>query len=232
MNKGTARGVIFDLFGTLVSGVQSGKFNTLIEKMAKAMDLSFEEFNRAWVETAEDRYRGKFRTIRENLEAVLRILGQRATGEGIQKAVALREAHTNHELDPKAESEKVLRKLRGRGLKIGLISDCSPGVPELWMRCSLSNLVDVSIFSSEVGLKKPDPKIFRLALGQLGLSAKECLYVGDGGSQELSGAAQVGLRPILLEPESGTVVAGYGWEAETWTGERVGNLSEIEGLLG
>ena len=69
--------------------------------------------------------------------------------------------------------------------------------------------------------------IYALALEKMGLTALECLYIGDGGSGELTGASKVGLRALLIEPQPGTVVSGYGWEAESWAGERIKSLTEI-----
>jgi putative hydrolase of the HAD superfamily len=50
----------------------------------------------------------------------------------------------------------------------------------------------------EVGVCKPDPRIYRAACEQLKVDPRECLYVGDGGSRELTGAAAVGMTPVRL----------------------------------
>ena len=50
--------------------------------------------------------------------------------------------------------------------------------------------------SCELGLKKPDPRIFQLCTERLSLSPEECLYVGDGGSHELEAAKAFGMHPL------------------------------------
>ena len=56
---------------------------------------------------------------------------------------------------------------------------------------------DTAVFSCHVGYMKPDPEIFQICLERLGLSGPECLYVGDGGNQELIASAAAGMTPVL-----------------------------------
>ena len=50
--------------------------------------------------------------------------------------------------------------------------------------------------SCELGIKKPDSEIFRKCLNDLRVSAKECIYVGDGGSFELEASEKLGMNPV------------------------------------
>ena len=59
-------------------------------------------------------------------------------------------------------------------------------------------LFDVEVFSCEVGLVKPEREIYECCLNRLGLAAKECVFVGDGGSGELTGARAVGLTTVFV----------------------------------
>jgi putative hydrolase of the HAD superfamily len=59
---------------------------------------------------------------------------------------------------------------------------------------------DCMIDSHVVGVEKPDPRIFELALQQLGLPADRCVYVGDNYDRDVIGARQAGLIPILIDP--------------------------------
>jgi putative hydrolase of the HAD superfamily len=52
------------------------------------------------------------------------------------------------------------------------------------------------MLSYEQGVTKPDPEIFKRAMDALGVSADECLYVGDGGSKELFAARDVGMKTV------------------------------------
>ena len=65
-----------------------------------------------------------------------------------------------------------------------------------WPACSIRNLVDAAVFSCDVGLLKPDPEIYCLACRRLEVSPEDCLFVGDGSSDELNGASGVRMRPL------------------------------------
>jgi len=92
----------------------------------------------------------------------------------------------------------VLRRLKGASKKLGLISDADPVEVAAWARSPMAGLFDCAIMSCEVGLTKPDPQIYALCLEKLGLDAQECLFVGNGGSQELAGARAVGLGTVMM----------------------------------
>jgi phosphoglycolate phosphatase-like HAD superfamily hydrolase len=59
-------------------------------------------------------------------------------------------------------------------------------------------VIDAEVFSCEVGHVKPEPAIFHHALDRIGLPAADCVFVGDGGSNELEGARSVGLRTVFV----------------------------------
>jgi putative hydrolase of the HAD superfamily len=90
-----------------------------------------------------------------------------------------------------------LKKLREAGFKTALISNADVADIYHWQGSALSGSFDVTIFSYDVGLLKPDPRIFRLAVERLGVRADQCLYVGDGGHEELRGAGAVGMTTVL-----------------------------------
>jgi putative hydrolase of the HAD superfamily len=87
--------------------------------------------------------------------------------------------------------------LRERGLKLGLVSNAFDP-PDLLHRdlaqLGIAERVDVALFSSEVGRRKPDPEIFQRALDALGVAPAEALFVGDTIASDIAGAAALGLR--------------------------------------
>jgi len=91
----------------------------------------------------------------------------------------------------------------------------------------------VAVLSSSAGVKKPDPRIYQLAVEQLAVEPKDCLYIGDGDSQELTGAAQVGMHPVLIRvpDEDSTDVYRVDAEAEDWDGPVISSLKEVLPLL-
>jgi putative hydrolase of the HAD superfamily len=101
-------------------------------------------------------------------------------------------------MKPRADASATLKQIKKSGLMLGLISDAAYEVPRLWEKHSLSRFFDVTIFSNKVHLKKPDPKIYLLACERLDVKPTECLYVGDGGSWELTGAEKVGMTSLQI----------------------------------
>jgi putative hydrolase of the HAD superfamily len=106
-----------------------------------------------------------------------------------------------------------------------LISDCTYELVAFWPDLSVSSLIDVATFSVEAGTKKPDPVLYTTTAARLDLRPKHCLYVGDGGSNELSGAADVGMTSLLLYDPVGRTALVYG--RDTWNGGSIGSLSEL-----
>jgi len=93
----------------------------------------------------------------------------------------------------------LLDSLRGRGLKLGLVSNAfDPG----WLlrrdleRMDVAARLDVAVFSSEVGMRKPHPAIFERALGELGVAPERTLFVGDRLYEDVRGAADLGMKTV------------------------------------
>ena len=91
----------------------------------------------------------------------------------------------------------LLDVLRERGLKIGVVSNAFD--PPALLRRDLEQLgvadrVDVAVFSSETGWRKPHPAIFERALEALGAPAERTLFVGDSLTGDIAGAAALGMR--------------------------------------
>jgi len=68
-------------------------------------------------------------------------------------------------------------------------------------------------------LRKPDPRIYQLALEQLGVDPGEAIFVGDGANDELAGADRVGMRAVQV------------WKRDDWSGERIDSFEELLDLL-
>jgi putative hydrolase of the HAD superfamily len=87
-----------------------------------------------------------------------------------------------------------IEQLRGRGLRLGLISNCFAEDVVAWPRCSLASHFDWTVFSFDVGLAKPDSAIYLEATRRLGVDVSDTWFIGDGMHDELSGAERAGLR--------------------------------------
>lgn len=95
----------------------------------------------------------------------------------------------------------------------------------------MAPLVDVEVFSSETGLRKPDPAIYLAAAERLGVAPERCLYCGDGAYGELSGAAAVGMTPYLIRDPDLDPDDALRPEPEVWDGPAVDDLRGLLPLL-
>ena len=111
--------------------------------------------------------------------------GASPSTDQVAAASDIRVAFTKPVMTPTCETLRTLVQLRAYGYPIGLITDCTAEVPALWPVMPLAPLIDHTVFSCREGITKPDPRIYLLACQKLGVSPEECVYVGDGSSQEL-----------------------------------------------
>jgi putative hydrolase of the HAD superfamily len=145
-----------------------------------------------------------------------------AAPEVIDEIVGMRRTVTRQGLVPGPGALETIAELRAGGFRIGLITVCSDDVVGLWPETAFHGLFDAEVFSCSVGLRKPDPRIYRLACEQLDLEPSEAMFVGDGANDELAGAERVGMTAVLYErPE---------YEVE-WEGRRIRALPELLELL-
>jgi len=93
----------------------------------------------------------------------------------------------------------VLGDLRSRGLKIGVVSNWDTRLKTICDGLGLTPLVDFIVISAEVGVRKPDPGIFRLALDKAGVRPEEAIHVGDLPEEDAEGARRAGVRPVLID---------------------------------
>ena len=192
------KAVIFDLFGTLVDSYSVKGYNGYLAEMASAIELPAEDFSKLWRDTIYERGIGIFKTTEESIRYICDKLNLSVSDENIRKCNEIRMENTRKALTPKNGAVDIIKRLRGLGYSIGLITNCSADVPLLWENTEFIHLFDATIFSASVGLKKPDAQIYKLACEQLGVRPNECLYFGDGDSNELEGASQLGMDVVMI----------------------------------
>lgn len=203
-------GVLFDLYGTiLVYGDMETAWQEWISSIRKSLQ-------KLGVKVGEDRLRtactgffskpdppgdyGQELTLYERrIGALGKQLGVELTEREIsdisRKSVHSWARHTY--LDPQAQT--LLNEIRST-LRIGLISnfDHPPHVHSRLAELGLTKFFETVVVSGEVGIEKPDPGIFSLALGEIGLAAEEVAFVGDSVEDDIKGSAAIGMTPILI----------------------------------
>ena len=212
------RAVIFDLWDTLVLyDVEHSRATE--RRIAERLGADPDRFQRVWRESRSERDGG-------SLADSFRSVG--ATEELLPELLDLRRNAFREVAVPQEGALETLRELRERGLRLGMISVCSEEVPELWEETPFAGLFDSTVFSCSVGLRKPDPAIYRLALGELGVESADAMFVGDGANDELAGAERLGMRAVLiLRPEQDEP---YWEEARGWQ-PRITSIPEVLELV-
>ena len=192
------KAVLFDLFHTLATVPPPSLAGEL--PISEILGVSGKEWHRLYYD--ED------------------VLG-RCVGQIHDAVEAMR--RVTHELDPTVDESRILAavesrkrrfelglvqiepaildaidRLRAAGVRTALVSDAGADDVESWESSPLRSRLDATVFSYQLGVRKPDPRIYAHALNAVGVRADEALFVGDGGSDEHRGARAVGIAPILV----------------------------------
>jgi HAD superfamily hydrolase (TIGR01509 family) len=207
LSRSAPKAVLFDLYETLISEYADGKRKSLRDGSAlERLGIPAEAWRKHWGERWQRRMDGTFpdfpSVVRDIAAALELHIGEEAIETYhrhriAEKALAFR--------DISGEIMELLTKLRKRGVKLGLVSNCAPEEVTAWPDCPLVPLFDTVLLSYEVRLAKPDARIYELACSRLGIEPGEALFVGDGGSDELYGARRCGLtayHAVWFIPES------------------------------
>jgi putative hydrolase of the HAD superfamily len=225
------RAVVFDLFGTLVRNFSRREYGEVLAEVAAAVGAPAERFLLVWLETFPERTLGGSPTVKGAIGQVCELLGVKADDAQLARAARTRLDYTRRHLAPREGAVETLAELRRRGLLTGLITDCTVEVPLLWGQTLLAPLIDAAVFSSVAHLRKPDPAIYHLLCEQLQVRPEECVYVGDGGSRELTGARRAGMRPVMLRAPGEEDEDVHRVDAEGWEGAAIAALGDVLPLI-
>jgi HAD superfamily hydrolase (TIGR01549 family) len=132
-------------------------------------------------------------------ELLRRLLGALGDGE-IDRFVDAEHETWQEAVEVLASGPALLEALRSRGIKTGVVANSWPEPARLLRRdaerLGLAPLLDVQVYSSEVGLRKPAPEIFLRGLSELGVEPHLAMFVGDRLETDVAGAANVGMTTV------------------------------------
>jgi putative hydrolase of the HAD superfamily len=225
------KAVIFDLFGTLVDNFKTSEYLQVLADMSAVLYTPAPGFSKLWRETFYMRTDGTHKTHEESIRYICKELGARVSEEHVEQAATIRLGYSIKTLKPRADTIPTIKQIKEMGYKVGLISDCSPETPKAWPVTPFKGIFDVTIFSCEAGVKKPDPRIYHMACDQLGVKPEDCLYVGDGSSNELTGALKAGMRPVQILDPGENADTHYVDRETGWEGQKIAYLKEVISLL-
>lgn len=94
-----------------------------------------------------------------------------------------------------------LEALKARGFKLGMVSNASDLARKVLVNLDMERRFDFVVISSEVGVNKPSPEIFHLALRKANVHPHRALYVGDRLNIDVRGARRAGMQAVLIDRE-------------------------------
>lgn len=164
------RAVVFD-FG----GVMTGKSNrqAVVDFLRDSLHLSESEFERAHQEKRAALKNGI--TDEAFWHAYAKAHGISLPADWDASFDAVRKVAIA--ADP--DMYLLVEELRGRGMRVALLSNVDPHLGQLVRRFGMYKPFDPCLLSHEVGMEKPDPRIYELLLGRLALPAEEVVFIDD-----------------------------------------------------
>jgi putative hydrolase of the HAD superfamily len=221
------RAVVFDFFGTLTTAVRRGPRHAVIARLLGCDPAAFfAELDRTFYLRAAGQYGDPI----DGLRRVAYAAGGRPKLAELAYAVAARvdAVHADTALRPEAVS--VLSRLRRGGTPVAVVSDCWYELPAFLPRLDIAPFLEGCVYSVQVGHCKPHPAMYLEACRQLRFDPDECLYVGDGGSRELSGAHEVGMAAVRLAAPDLAGHLVFGGDGD-WSGPVVTSLTEVLAMV-
>jgi putative hydrolase of the HAD superfamily len=218
--------VVFDFYGTLTPVSPSEAWATNAARLAAVIGVSADALVRVLDDSFPERISGALGDVRQTMRVLCDRLGADLTDEQFDEASRTRRAVQESMFALRPEALGVIGTLRERGLRIGLVSDCTSELSDAWPRLPLAAVIDAPVFSCVERTRKPDPRLFYAVARRLPAEPAECLYVGDGGGRELTGASGVGMRAVQLAGPDWHDHRDHRTEAD-WAGPRISSLTEL-----
>lgn len=227
-------GIIFDLFGTLIGDLAGPQYTDVLMRMASVLSIPTDDFHQMWSSTFHARNTGAFESVKVLLVHICRELGIQTNNDDIELAAQIRQDYARLVMtSPRKGTIDTLSQLGQSGYKLGLLSNCCPDTPVIWPETPFAPLFNATVFSSSVGLMKPDHRIYQLVVERLGVESKDCVYVSNGYGGELRGAYEEGMYPVVITPNpDDEFLCAPPADEEKALAEREGNVvSSLEEVL-
>lgn len=226
----TTKAILFDLFGTLINTVTPVEYEAMLQAVSDALGAPAGPFSVQWRAEVEMRESGQLGGLEDLLISTSRAAGHEPQPEGVALAAQEWLRIARQWLTPREQAWDTIAAFRQAGYRVGLVSNCSAEVSRLWSANPLSRVIEAPVFSCEVGAMKPDPAIYLRACELLSVAPEDCIFVGDGGAHELTGAAALGMRAVLIRvpgEEHTWFDANYRQDALQWRGDSVTAIEQL-----
>jgi len=123
-----------------------------------------------------------------------------------------------------AGAVEAVRAIKQKGYRVGVVSNAEGRVERDLTSAGFGGLFETVVDSHHVGVEKPDPAIFRIALERMSATPESAIFLGDVPAIDVAGAAAAGITPLLLDrfgvyPEPGVPTLRSLEELPAWLGE-------------
>jgi HAD superfamily hydrolase (TIGR01549 family) len=220
------KAVILDFGWTLsAGGIDWGEYHASIRSTLKGLGYPVriarlkKAIQGALKELEKVRARGEEMTFEDVYGSALTRLGIPRDEETLEMLHELFKRHYKQDLFPCVE--EVLEELAGR-YSLALVSNTMSDQPRLILeRTGLARHFEVIVCSRDLGIRKPNPRIFEHVLGELGVRPDEAVHVGDSVEADMVGASNAGLVPIWIKNT----------ESPPWSGYAISSICELPEFL-
>ncbi|MEW6585053.1 MAG: HAD family hydrolase [Nitrospirota bacterium] len=208
------KAVIFDLYGTLINIRTDEDDNSVYETLSRylayqSVNISAEELRRAFIGGVR-KYMGQSKEKYPEVDVykiffdVMNTYGKKRYSKGSVVDISmLFRSLTIRNFGVFEGLYDVLVSLSTK-CRTAIVSDAQWvfAEPEMAM-LGLDQFFKVKIFSSRLGFKKPDPRLFHAAADKLGIAPRDSVYIGDNPFKDLGGAKNAGMKFVLFKSEHG-----------------------------
>jgi HAD superfamily hydrolase (TIGR01509 family) len=152
-------------------------------------------------------------------------------GAAAELEAAITRMHPVHRPEPRPEAVDTLRRCRALGITTGLVSNAgyttAPNLRMMLDEYGMAPYLDACVFSDEVGVAKPHPRIFDEALRKLGVEAPEAAFVGDSPLNDVMGARRAGLLAVQIGHKDAPPPTGYAESDGTRPNAYIDSLADL-----
>lgn len=199
------KAVIFDLWGTLFyEDINPHPFVEFSRKLGKNIEYGYKnEEEYQFIKKFERHFMTKpYEDVRIPIKSFLKELKIEAT-DGLIEDLNQILSKTGPFQKPYPETFKVLRELKHKEYRLGLISNCMYyGFKQLEQKFDLKEFFDATYMSFKTKILKPNPEIFRLMIDELRVNKKETAMVGDSIKDDVQAAENFGIKGILIDRQN------------------------------
>jgi len=220
------KAVFLDFGGTLAyGGIDWDEYHRSIRVLLSSLgyDIELDRLKKAIKASLQDlqrhRAKGLEKTNEEIYQAALRKVGILADDDVLKSIHEIFKRHYISTFYPC--TEETLKKLAEK-YKLALISNTMSDQPrEMLVETGLDSLFNLIICSRDLGIRKPNPAIFKYVMDELEVHPNETVHVGDSVEADMEGASDLGITPIWIRtPSQGS-----------WSGLTISSICDLPQFL-